>query len=63
MTTFSKYFQQTARHLTCDEVIHVGHTCWQSTVWNFTGTIVSCTKFVLPLALVKSQNKIKFPLN
>ncbi|XP_055324797.1 uncharacterized protein LOC129579144 [Sitodiplosis mosellana] len=59
MTTFSKYFQQAARQLACDEVIHVGETCWQSTVWNFTGTIASCTKFVLPLALIPIIMKIR----
>ncbi|XP_031619734.1 uncharacterized protein LOC116338535 [Contarinia nasturtii] len=59
MTTHSKYFYPAAKHLRCDEVIHIGKNCWESTIWNFTGTILSCVKFVLPLALIPIIMKIR----
>lgn len=66
MVTFSKYFLDVVNVHDCTEIIHDG-TCWESTVWNFTQTISGCTKFVLPLALVKAFHifvalNLSFPL-
>lgn len=61
MAVFSKYFLQTVNTKKCAEIIHDG-SCIDSTIWNFTHSISTCVKFVLPLALVAKRFGFIFEL-
>lgn len=57
MTAASKYFDRAMASVTCSELLHFhgATSCWESTVWNLTRTIPGCCKYVLPIALVRSD--------